>query len=216
MLRRELPDEGVNPYIAFSDLVLNVLFILIFFVAAVLAVGQVGWEQVRYRDSQKVVKDAIDGTPLPIRPVVLPNEARRDPPGAQRWVFTTVGPYPMFAPGTAEVTPEGRAALARFAQALRDEKRKEPLVWRRVRIEGHAQALRPGQFESWSLSAERAAAAAAVFVKDGGIEPHFLAVSARGSQTPRNGRTPGAPVVYDARDDRVEIVVEYAQNVREP
>lgn len=188
-----------NPYIAFSDLTLNLVFVLVFFVVAMLAVSQSGWEQVRYRQAQDRVVAAVHAAPLSVRPALLLPAQRSDPPGAQRWVFPS---RQMFVGDTAVLTPEGRRIMTGFAQVLRAN-----LLWERVRIEGHTQTSREGVPERWDLSAARASAVAEVFYNDGRIPPYRLAVAARGGQTPFAGRS------FDPLNERVEIVVEYASKV---
>ncbi|GGL18883.1 OmpA/MotB family protein [Deinococcus radiotolerans] len=187
-----------NPYIAFSDLTLNLVFVLIFFLGGILAVGQAGWEQVRYRNAQERVVQAVRAAPLKVRPLLLSPAQRNDPPGAQRWVFRSKG---MFLGDTAALSPAGQTALVAFARVLRAEQGQ----WKRVRIEGHTQTSKPNMPERWDLSATRASAVASAFYLKGGISPNRLAIAARG------GQTPYASVKFDPRNERVEIVVEYAQ-----
>lgn len=198
MTRSRLQPD-TNPYIAFSDLTLNLVFVLIFFVGGILAVGQAGWEQVRYRKAQDVVAQAVKEARLPARPLLLPPGQRNDPPGAQRWVVFAA--QQMFVGDTAALTPQGQAALVAFARVLRAQGE----YWKRVRIEGHTQTSRPDVPERWGLSAGRASAVAEAFYLRGGISPNRLAVAARGGQTPYAG------VKFDSRNERVEIVIEYAQ-----
>ncbi|UQN08777.1 OmpA family protein [Deinococcus sp. QL22] len=198
MIRSRLQPD-TNPYIAFSDLTLNLVFVLIFFVGGILAVGQAGWEQVRYRKAQDVVAQAVRDARLPARPLLLLPGQRNDPPGAQRWVvFAT---QTMFVGDTAALTPTGQAALVAFARVLREQDQH----WKRIRIEGHTQTSRPNTPERWGLSAGRASAVAEAFYLSGGITPNRLAVAARGGQTSYDGQK------FDPRNERVEIVVEYAQ-----
>lgn len=187
-----------NPYIAFSDLTLNLIFVLIFFIGGILAVGQAGWDQVKYRKAQELVVAAVRRAPLSVRPQLLSPVQRNDPPGAQRWVFRSEN---MFVGDSAILTPEGETALVDFAQVLRSQKKN----WKRIRIEGHTQTSRPNTPERWDLSATRASAVAAAFYLRGGISPNRLAVAARGGQTPFNGHK------FAPQNERVEIVVEYAQ-----
>ncbi|MFC6804031.1 flagellar motor protein MotB [Deinococcus caeni] len=133
-----------------------------------------------------------------MRPLLLSPAQRNDPPGAQRWVFRSQG---MFQGNTAKLSPAGQAALVAFARVLRAEQ----VSWKRVRIEGHTQTSRPNTPERWDLSAVRASAVAEVFYLRGGISPNRLAIAARGGQTSYAG------VKFDPRNERVEIVVEYAQ-----
>ena len=196
MARSSRLGVDTNPYIAFSDLTLNLVFVLIFFVVAMLAVSQSGWEQVRYKQAQDKVAAAIRAAKLPVSPTLLLPGQRNDPPGAQRWVFPS---GKMFAGETAALTPDGQKILTNFARVL-----KANLLWERIRIEGHTQTSREGVPERWDLSAARASAVAEVFYNDGRIPPYRLAVAARGGQTPFAGRR------FDALNERVEIVVEYA------
>lgn len=197
MTRSRLQPD-TNPYIAFSDLALNLVFVLIFFIGGMLAVGQAGWEQVRYRNAQQRVQAAVRAAPLPVRPILLGPAQRNDPPGAQRWVFPSEN---MFEGGSETLTPAGRQVLVAFARVLRQNQKD----WKRVRIEGHTQTSKPNTPERWTLSAGRASAVAEAFYLSGGITPNRLAVSARGGQTSFNGQK------FDPRNERVEIVVEYAQ-----
>ncbi len=198
MLRQSRLQPETNPYIAFSDLTLNVIFVLIFFLGGILAVGQAGWEQVRYRNAQEKVVKAVKSAPLAVRPLLLSPAQRSDPPGAQRWVFRSQN---MFKGDTAELTPQGQTALVNFARVLR----AQGVNWKRVRIEGHTQTSKPNTPERWGLSAARASAVAEAFYLRGGITPNRLAVAARGGQTPYDGKK------FDPQNERVEIVVEYAQ-----
>ena len=196
MARSSRLGVDTNPYVAFSDLTLNLVFVLIFFVVAMLAVSQSGWEQVRYRQAQEKVAAAIRAARLPVSPQLLLPGQRNDPPGAQRWVFPS---KTMFVGDTATLTLEGQNIMTNFAQVL-----KANLLWERIRIEGHTQTSREGVPERWDLSAARASAVAEVFYNDGTIPPYRLAVAARGGQTPFAGRS------FDPLNERVEIVVEYA------
>ncbi|MFC6619286.1 OmpA/MotB family protein [Deinococcus radiophilus] len=200
-MTRRLEAEA-NPYIAFSDLMLNLVLVLIFFVGGLLAVGQAGWDQVKYRQAQEQVAAAVRSADLTERPLLIDPKQRNDPPGAQRWVFKSQG---MFMGDTAQLTPAGQAALLEFAVVLRGQEEH----WRRVRIEGHTQTSQPGVPERWDLSAARASAVAQVFYRAGGVQPYRLAVAARGGQTPYSGEK------FDPRNERVEIVVEYAQQAAE-
>lgn len=195
-------EEELNPYIAFGDLTLNLVFIIIFFLAAVLAVGQAGWEQVRFRNAQEAVRAAVERASFSERPVLLDSKLRNDPPGAQRWAFLGRR-VRMFQPGTAVLTPQGRVVLLEFARALRSEPR-----WRRIRVEGHTMPPLEDKQESWSLSALRAAAVADLLTLEGKIPAWQLAVAGRGGQVRFNGNA-GNP--RDSVNERVEVVVEFAE-----
>ena len=196
MARTSRLGVDTNPYIAFSDLTLNLVFVLVFFVVAMLAVSQSGWEQVRYKQAQDKVAAAVHGAALPVTPILLLPGQRNDPPGAQRWVFQS---KTMFVGDTATLTLDGQNIMTNFARVL-----KSNLLWERIRIEGHTQTSREGVPERWDLSAARASAVAEVFYNEGRIPPYRLAVAARGGQTPFAGRS------FDPLNERVEIVVEYS------
>jgi chemotaxis protein MotB len=214
VLKRSLPDDGLNPYIALSDLAINVVFILVFFVAAILTASQISREreQVRYKNAQGAVQDAVSQAALAVRPEILPPGLRNDPPGAQRWVFKgrdTRGKRMFLSSNpddlrSSQLTDSGRSYLLKFAQVLRNSASR----WRRIRIEGHTLAPKNNQKESWGLSARRAATVADLFANEGRIQPNKLAVAARGGQTPFNGTGGRAD---DPVNERVEIVIEYAE-----
>lgn len=188
--------EEVSPYIVFADLATNLVLILMFFVAALTVVGQIGWEQVRYVDEQERVRDGIFAA-LP--PELRPREerGRNDPPGVQRWVFAS---SLLFAPESTELSSTGETVLTALARAL-----DANCDWRRIRIEGHTLPTQLGEDDAWELSAEYAATVARVFTGDGHIRPWFLAIAGRAGQNPVNGGDP-----FDPANQRVEILLEYS------
>lgn len=190
-------DEEINPFIAFSDLMLNLALILVFFVVATILIGRAGWEEVRYKDAQKLVRDAVQrDLPPPVGPS---NPAKLDPPGAQRWVFPNES---LFALGTSDLTPSGKAILGQFATILCQHP-----DWRRIRVEGHTRPPQPGEADQWILSAERAAEVAKVLANLGRIRPYHLAVAGRAGQAPVNKAFPDDP-----QNERVELLVEFVSN----
>jgi chemotaxis protein MotB len=192
-------DETINPYIAFTDVGMNLILVLLFFVAAVLSIGRSGWEKVRYRHPMRDFYNAVQlQMPENVRPQHVSPEARNDPPGVQRWDFSG---KMLFFPNTARLTPEGYRALVQFARILSRHKDK----WRRIRIEGHT--IPPVQWlhDDWELSASRAAVVARIFHAEGRIPPHFLVVSGRAGQAPVDKRNPANP-----RNERVEIAIEFS------
>lgn len=200
-MRRGFADDQLNPYIAFTDVVLNLVFILVFFVASVLVVSQVGWEEISTRVPQQQVASAVQRSGMTERPRLLDRRLRNDPPGVQRWAFAG-GRVRLFEAGTARLTPGGQEVLVAFARILKSNRH-----WRRIRVEGHTMPPRVGR-ESWGLSAARAAEVARVFASEGKIPANYLAVAGRGGQTPYLGDP------LDPRNERVEIVLEYAQTRR--
>ena len=202
-------DDDTNPYIAMSDLAINLVLILAFFVAAVNALGRAGWEQVRYRDAQKAfraaVRDEMVGVPGRLRP--WENQGKYDPPGTQRWTFRARS---LFKPGTAEFVEGADIRFSKFGKVLRaymPQKGKDSSKkWRRIRIEGHTAPPATGEPDDWSTSSARAAAVAKFIQTRGHIPPHFLVVSSRAGQDPAN-----KIVRHDPTNERVEIIVEYVQ-----
>ncbi|HEX2951387.1 MAG TPA: OmpA family protein [Armatimonadota bacterium] len=191
-------EENVNPYIALADLAINLVLILAFFIAAVNAMGRAGWEQVRYRDRQKEFRQSIVASlPIALRP--YEHFGKHDPPGVQRWVFSE---QRLFVPGTTRITPGGRIGLVKFAGVLV----KHRTLWRRVRVEGHTRPPINGSRDDWELSSARAAVVARILYAEGHIPPYNIAVAGRAGQNPIDRSNP-----KDPRNERVEILLEYAQ-----
>lgn len=188
--------DSLNPYIVFSDFTLNLVLIFIFIVSALVLIGQAGWEEVRYKDAQELMRQAIHQA---LDPSERPTEnfARNDPPGVQRWVFPN---ELLFSAGSLQLSRRGGEILATFSNALR-----ETPEWRRIRIEGHTRPTRPGEPEEWELSTARSAVVARVFTAIGEIPPWCLAVSGRAGQNPVNPET-----IDDPANQRVEILLEYS------
>jgi chemotaxis protein MotB len=202
-------DDSLNPYIALADLTINLVFVFVFMIAAILVVGEISHEreQRRYKKAQEVVAQAVSQANLVVRPQVLSPNLRNDPPGAQRWVFSgrdTRG-SPLFKSFTSPVlTERGRQSFLAFAQVLQ----QQIGGFRRIRIEGHTIPPKQGDLDNWDLSAQRSAAVANLFAIEGRIPPYYLAVAARGGQVLFNGPQ-GRNA--DPANDRVEIVIEYNQ-----
>jgi hypothetical protein len=165
--RRHYKDE-VNPYIAFADLCVSLVLILV----VLLAVGQLGRADDRYVKAQREFELAVKNMPQEVRPEKV---NRNDPPGAQRWAYLGRG---LFTKDNS-LSPSGRIVLEQFAKLLKEHPR-----WKRVRIEGHAMPSKVGQPDDWASSAAVAAAAAELFQVKANIQPWRLAVSGRGGQTP--------------------------------
>jgi chemotaxis protein MotB len=208
-MKRSMSEESLNPYIALSDLTINVVFIFVFMIAAILVAGEISREreESRYKKAQATIQQAVTNTPMAARPIVLPPNLRNDPPGAQRWAFAgrdTRG-APLFkSPTSAGLTLRGQQSFLKFAQVLS----KQIGGFRRIRIEGHTLPPQNGEKDNWDLSAQRAAAVANLFATNGRIPSNYLAVAARGGQTPFNGSVGKSS---DPANDRVEIIIEYNQ-----
>jgi chemotaxis protein MotB len=218
---RSVPGEEVNPYIAFTDLMINFVLVLIFFLAALTLLGRIGWDEIRYRDIQEDVRKYFEESQIediivynaekPNGEKIPLSRYRNDPPGAQRWAIYSAQ---LFQANKAQLTPDGEKKVRELAKVLiqhhNDAKVKHgnewlKHTWRRVRIEGHTRPTQQGKREDWQLSAARAAAVANV-LSGSGIPAWHIAVAARGGQTPfMRGIPPNDP-----RHERVEIILEYA------
>lgn len=188
--------DVTNPIIAFADVLLSLVLILAFVTSAITLAGRVGWENIRYKESQQLVRDAVlRALEEDFRP--YEEVGRNDPPGVQRWVFQT---GQLFIQDSTELSERGVDILTRFAAVLRENG-----DWRRIRIEGHTQPPLESQDNDWELSATRAASVARVFTGPGAIEPWYLAVAGRAGQNPINPRDR-----FDPRNERVEILLEYS------
>ena len=224
-MRRRAPQESLNPYIAMTDVMINLVLIFTFFLAASTVVGRAGWELVRYRDAQAKFREALErGSDPASRPTE--HKGKNDPPGAQRWVFPQ---RVLFEKSSAVLLPEGRNAVLVFARVLSQDRFRQ--LWRRIRIEGHTMpapavpsfsvpwggrrrvyvgAPMPlpasGNEDDWELSAGRAAQVARVFTGAGHIESYYIAIAGRAGQDPIDNSVEGA-----SANERVEIVIEYAQ-----
>lgn len=173
-------DGDVNPYIAFSDLVVSVALVFVLCVA----LGKLGLLDQNYTAPQQefaaAVKDKLDPS---FRPVWT--RAKNDPPGAQRWVFpgaTLFAPTRIVAghPAPPALTPAGSRALGAFATVLSDFKG----TWQRIRIEGHTRPPQEENKDDWELSAARAAVVARRIRDAGHVQTYYLAVSGRAGQNP--------------------------------
>lgn len=196
--RARLSGDDLNPYIGVTDTAMNLLLVMLFFVAALTAVGRVSWDDIRYKEAQEAFRKAVQRlVAQPQRPRI--NAEKNDPPGTQRWVFKE---SQLFKPGTAQLTPNGKVVLDKFALALKDNADK----WRRIRVEGHTLPTPKGQLDQWEAATDRAAVVARYLVRQG-IPPYFLATAGRGGQNPLPKLPLDSPL-----HARIEVVLEYAKN----
>ncbi len=216
--QRDVLSDDTNPFIAFTDVGMNLILILAFFLAVVFALAGVGrqkdqgtqahpvqplaqheeMEAAPYRRAMRLFYQAVmRDMSATSRPRHIDAKYLNDPSGTQRWSFLSTK---LFYPQTAKLTPEGSTRLIEFARILVLHKDK----WRRIRIEGHTMPPRPGERDDWELSAQRASVVARVFYASG-ISPYFIAVAGRAGQAPypEFRKT-------DPRNERVEIVIEFA------
>jgi outer membrane protein OmpA-like peptidoglycan-associated protein len=195
-------DGSLNPFIAFTDVGINLVLILTFFVAAVLSVGRAGWGGAGCVEWEKSVYHAVMREMRPeLRPQHIDRAYRNDPTCVQRWRFAGKA---LFYPNSVKMTPEGYQSVAKFAEILGRYRGQ----WRRIRIEGHTAPPLPGQNDDWELSAQRAAVVARIFHSRGRIPAYHLAVSGRAGQAPwdRLSRT-------NPENERVEVVIEFVPAV---
>lgn len=191
--------EDLNPYVALTDTTLNMVLVMVFFVATLSAVGRVAWDDVKYKDAQKVFAQAVQRLiPAPQCPTI--NVGKDDPPGTQRWVFANSA---LFVPGKAALSANGQSVLERFCTALR----QNGDTWRRIRVEGHTRPTTANQADRWEDATDRAAAVARFLVNNGRIRPYFIATAGRGGQDPLPGIA-----LNDPAHARIEIVLEYSRN----
>lgn len=197
-LTNEGPSESVNPYIALADSTLNLVLLLVLFIATVLlAILQREDTHISNRDLfEQAIAQAI---PENYRPTPYESWKKNDPPGTQRWVFEG---QLLFKKGTANLTPKGREVLGEFVNVLA----RNGDMWRRVRIEGHTTRTPKGQQDDWSLATNRAATVARLLTGHRcKISANYIATSGRGGQDYLSAypRT-------DPHQERVEIILEYA------
>lgn len=191
--------EELNPYVALTDTTLNIILVMVFFVATLSAVGRVAWDDLRYKDAQKLFAQAVKRLiPAAQRPTI--NIGKNDPPGTQRWVFANSA---LFVPGKATLSANGESVLNRFSEALR----QNGDTWRRIRVEGHTRPTLAQQADHWEDATDRAAAVARFLVNNGRIQPYYIATSGRGGQDP----LPNVALT-DPAHARIEIVLEYSKN----
>lgn len=198
MSRRRSTPGDLNPYVALTDTALNFILLMVFFVAALTAVGRVSWEDVRYKEAQKAFQQAVERM-IPARQQPRPNGGKNDPPGTQRWVFRN---STLFEPGRATLSRTGQATLNQFAKVLRANQD----TWRRIRVEGHTLPTRSRGGDRWEQATDRAAAVARYLVAEGRIAPYYIATSGRGGQSPLPDTA-----LSDPAHARIEIVLEYAK-----
>lgn len=194
---RHSEDTLLNPYIALTDLLINLVLVFLFFSASLLFMGRLGRDDIKYRAAKTEFVAELD-VAYGAGPKPWNDEGRNDPAGTQRWVLSNAD---LFAPGAVTLSESGVDVVVKFSQVLKQTRDK----WRRIRIEGHTAATQPNQREDWDLSARRAASVARLLSSEGQIPAHYLSVSARGGQNPLFKT--GSRV---RENQRVEIILEYA------
>jgi chemotaxis protein MotB len=105
-----------------------------------------------------------------------------------------------FPIGTADVTPEARALIARVATTI-------ATLPNLVRVEGHTDdtPIRTARYASnWELSTARASAVVAYLIESEGIDPARLSAAGYGEFHPR---APNTSAESRARNRRIDLVV---------
>jgi len=190
--------DSLNPFIAFTDVGINLVLILAFFIAAVLTIGRAGWGGAGCVEREKSVYQAVMKEMRPeMRPQHVERAYRNDPTCVQRWRFAG---KTLFYPNSVKMTPEGYQSVAKFAAILGRYRGQ----WRRIRVEGHTIPPLPGQHDNWELSAQRAAVVARIFHSRGRVPAYHLAVSGRAGQAPWDRVNRTSP-----ENERVEVVIEF-------
>ncbi len=174
-------DEGLNPYIALSDVLVGVALIFVLCVA----LGRLGRADDRYRRAQARFRSAVENArqsgEFPIRPELI--SFKNDPPGAQRWAFAGSALFQVqgsAGAGHPILTPSGARSLRVFAGLLRAHQAR----WQRIRVEGHTRPPMDQMTDDWELSSARAAEVARRLVEFGKIRPYYFAVAGRAGQNP--------------------------------
>lgn len=188
-------DDGINPYIALTDVLINLVLILSFFIIAVM-----GWQEVQIKKMSNAFarENHVQQQLAAYQCTFYPSDGKKDPLGWQRWVFT--GPS-IFVPGTAKLTPDGQRRVEGFGNTVWQNQR----FWRRLEIEGHSIPPKPNQLDDWDLSARRAAAVAAVLNCRCNIPSWRLLVSGKGGQD--------SYTMCDSQE-RVEFIIHYVDEKR--
>jgi chemotaxis protein MotB len=135
-----------------------------------------------------------------LAPGISEGEARITRSYGQRTVSLTAAS--LFEPGTAELSPGGRAALLAFCGVMRGS--QVPIA-----IEGHTDSLPPsseGVGDSWDVSVDRALSVLGLLAGEGGIPMGRLAAFGYGGTRPQVANTSPA---NRRRNNRVDLVLDF-------
>lgn len=188
----------VNPYIALSDLMINMVMCFVFLTSCITVLGRLGSDDIKYKKQRETIDTQLKTIPAELRPVWV--TWKNDVAGVQRWVFSGNA---LFEPESTSLTTSGRETLLTFLKVLKGHRNS----WTRLRIEGHSLPPIKGKNDDFLESAVRASAVARVLSGAGGVEPNFLVVSGKAGQDVLyplliNGKV-------DPRNERVEIIIEF-------
>lgn len=105
----------------------------------------------------------------------------------------------LFPSGSADLNDQGKATLAKVAEAIKD------LKDRRIRVEGHTDNVPVGKKtpyqDNWNLSAQRALTVTR-YLQEGGVDPSLLSAEARAEYAPV---VPNKNAAGRAKNRRIEI-----------
>ncbi len=198
MSRNQRHHQTLNPYIALTDLCINLVLIFALMLPIVMLLGNKGWEAAKYRKLQDLFKSEIAKADTGrLKPIQKPHS---DVPGEQRWMFPG---QQMFDGGTSTLSPDGENALNAFGKVLKDHKS----LWKRVRVEAHTRQVLTyydggAEKRSWDLTSQRANVVTKYLFYEGHIEPNFFTASGRGDQDPIDKINKGSFI-----NDRLDILV---------
>jgi chemotaxis protein MotB len=116
-------------------------------------------------------------------------------------VYVSMSEQLLFASGSADVAPEGKAALSTLAAALN----QNPDI--NINIEGHTDSIPIAKkfVDNWALSVARSTAIARILIKDYQVQPMRIISSGRAEYFPvADNSTPEGR----ARNRRTEIILE--------
>lgn len=191
----------MNPYIAMSDLMINMVMTFAFISASMTVVGRLGSDDIKYKKQRETISQQIlESVTSSERPEWI--QWKNDPAGVQRWKFPA---KTLFEGQTDTLSASGRRAILAFATVLNDNKAS----WTRLRIEGHSIPPLGLERDDWTPSALRANAVANVLSGAGRIRANFIVVSGKGGQDPIVKRVTGVPP--DPSNNRVEIIIEFGK-----
>ena len=196
----------VNPYIALSDLMINMVMCFVFLSASMTVVGRLGSDDIKYKRQRRIISEQIQSNvPKGLAPTWI--TWKNDVAGVQRWVFPG---KTLFEGNSSALTAEGREVLLDFAKVLNDQQD----LWARVRIEGHSLPPLAGTNDDFTDSALRATSVARVLTGQGRIKANYLVVSGKGGQDALYPKSSSGAV--DQRNKRVEIIIEFGRQPASP
>ena len=190
--------NGINPYIALSDILTN---LCLWFAVMVIIVGTINarfWEDAQYKKFQQEFEASVNRRfPKGNGPQY---RFRHDAPGEQRWMFPV---KMLFGASSMDLSEGGKRALQAFAGILVANKN----LWWRIRVEAHTHqpSRHPStadELHAMQLTANRAVVVAMYLYKRCHVEPYRVVASGRGYQDLIREQEPTS-----LENDRVDILV---------